>query len=373
MVDAANPDPRAAFSGESQLTVGIEEEVMLLHPETLDLEPRSIEVLARVEADPRFKLEMPAAQLEALSTPAATVAEAAAQLHDARRDLVAAASGIGLVAAAGVHPFAHPDGALNASAHYEATAAEYGIAARAQLVFGLHVHVAVRGPDRALAVYNALRAHLPDIAALAANGPIYLGRDTGLASVRPKISELLPRQGIPPILESWDEYAEALGWGIRAELLPGPGQWWWEARPHPTLGTIEVRAPDTQTTIAETAAVAAVVHCLCAWLAARYDAGDLPPPAPTWRIAENRWSACRHGVDGWMADVWTGERVRTRERLSRLLDELEPFAAPLGCVGELVDARPLLESNGATRLRAVVGREGVRGAVEWLVSRFLEA
>jgi carboxylate-amine ligase len=354
------------------MTVGIEEEVMLLHPTTLDLEPRAVEVLARVDGDPRFKHELVAAALEALGGPADTVAEAAAQLRAARHDLAAAADGIGVLAAAGVHPFAAHDGPLNVGAHYEAIAAEYGIAARTQLVFGLHIHVAVRGADRALAVYNALREHLPDLAALAANGPFYLGRDRGLASVRPKIAALLPRQGIPPAFPSWEHYAEALRWGIEAELLPGPGQWWWEARPHPTLGTIEVRAPDSQTTIADTAAVAAVVHALCARLAERFDAGELGPPAPTWRIAENRWSACRHGVDGWMVDVETGARTRTRARLASLIDELEPYAATLGCVGELDDARRLLQSNGASRLRAAAGRDGVHGAVEWLVARFLE-
>ena len=372
MVPAANTDPRTAFEQPSPMTVGIEEEVMLLHPETLDLEPRALEVLERVAGDPRFKAEMPAAQLEALSAPVASVGAAAEALRGARHDLAAAAAGIGVLAAAGIHPFAPADGALNAGAHYEATAAEYGIAARAQLVFGLHVHVAVRGPERALAVYNALREYLPELAALAANGPLYLGRDTGFASVRPKISELLPRQGIPPAIASWDEYAAALEWGLRAEVMPGPGQWWWEARPHPTLGTIEVRAPDTQTTITETAAVAAVAHSLCARLAERFDAGELGPPAPTWRIAENRWSASRHGVDGFMADLRTGERTRTRERLTALIDELEPCAAALDCVGELDDARRLLETNGAARLRAAAGRDGVRGAVEWLVSRFLE-
>ena len=125
-------------------------------------------------------------------------------------------------------------------------------------MFGLHVHVAIRGADRALAVYNALRSHLPELAALAANAPFYEGRDSGLASVRSRISGLLPRQGVPPALPSWDAYEEALRWCA----FDDPRQWWWELRLHPVFGTVEVRVPDTQTTVADTAAVGAVVHAL---------------------------------------------------------------------------------------------------------------
>jgi len=198
-------------------------------------------------------------------------------------------TGAALLAGAGAHPFAAVEGALSDGPRYDALVREYGPVARRQLVFGLHVHVAVRPADRALAVYNALRSYLPLIAALAANAPFYEGVDTGLASVRPKLCELLPRQGVPPPIASWEELGDALRWGQAAGAMADRSQWWWEARLHPVFGTVEVRVPDTQTTVAETAAVAAVVHALVAWLAERHAAGEALAVAPSWRIAENRW------------------------------------------------------------------------------------
>ena len=154
----------------------------------------------------------------------------------------------------------------------------------------------MRGADRALAVLNAVRSYLPDLAALAGNAPLHAGRDTGLASVRPEISGLLPRQGVPPAFSSWEAYADYLAWGRRGGLFPGEGEPWWEARGHDELGTIELRVPDAQTTADEAAGVLALGAGLIAWLAERHDAGEPLPVHDTIRIAENRWRALRHGL-----------------------------------------------------------------------------
>jgi carboxylate-amine ligase len=372
---ARSANLRAAFDAGAPMTVGLEEELMLLDPQTLDLIPRAAEVLERVEGDPRFKPELPAAQLEIVLAPAATVGEATAALSVARTELAAAANGIGVLAGAGAHPFAATEGELTRGERYDAIAGEYGSIARRQLVFGLHVHVAVRPADRALAVYNALREHLPLIAALAANAPYHAGRDTGLASVRPTISTLLPRQGVPPPIASWEELEEAVDWGMASGAMSHRSQWWWEARLHPEFGTIEVRVPDTQTTVGETSAIAGFVHALVAWLAERHADGDERTAAPSWRIAENRWSACRYGLDGTMADVVTGEVAPTRDRIRALLDELGPVAQRLGCAAELASLD--LAANGAARQRAAgaappaaAAPPGQR-ATAWLASRFL--
>ena len=184
-----------------------------------------------------------------------------------------------------MHPFAAPLGELNAGERYALTEDEYGDIARSQLVCALQIHVAVGGADRTLAVYNGLRPWLPLVAALAANAPFHAGRDTGLASIRPKIGEQLPRQGIPPTIASWDAFAAALAWGAASGAVPEPRRWWWELRPHPVYGTLEVRVPDAQSTVAEAGAVVALVHTLIAWLSERHDAGSRSP-APTrggWR------------------------------------------------------------------------------------------
>ncbi|HEX7301116.1 MAG TPA: YbdK family carboxylate-amine ligase [Solirubrobacteraceae bacterium] len=375
---------RDAFEVDAPMTVGLEEELMLLNPHTFDLAPRAATVLERVAGDPRFKAELPAAQLEIVLPPAATVGEAATALAAARADLAAAATGVAVVAGAGAHPFADVEGTLSGGERYEAIADEYGWAARRQLAFGQHVHVAVRPAERALAVYNALRSYLPLVAALAANAPFYGGVDTGLASVRPKLCDLLPRQGVPPPMASWDELEGAMRWGIAAGAMVHHAQWWWEARLHPLFGTLEVRVPDTQTTVAEAAAVAAVVHALVAWLAERHGAGDTPPVAPSWRIAENRWSACRHGLEGTMADLVSGAVAPTRARAAALLDDLEGAAERVGCAAELAAARAGLARaragaeparpallNGAARQRTAAAGGGPRGVAAWLAERFL--
>jgi carboxylate-amine ligase len=364
---------RARFDETTPLTVGVEEELMLLDADTLELAPRAVELLEALGGDPRFKLELPAAQLELLTSPSATVTEALCELRAARADLAAAADGLGLrVAGAGTHPFSAGLGELNAGRRYDITRAEYGTVAEAQLVFGLHVHVAVGGADATIAVHDALRSLLPELAALGAAAPYYAGRDTGLASIRPEISGLLPRQGIPPVLGSIEEFAAQLAWGAAAGAVPEPRCWWWELRPHAGYGTLEVRVCDTQPDARGAGAMTAVVHALVAELSARHAAGDLPPTAASWRLAENRWSACRHGLGGHMADLESGRRERTAERVGRLLEQLSPAAHRLGCDAELADAHALLDDGGeAARQRAVCAERGVRGLTAWLSERFL--
>jgi carboxylate-amine ligase len=345
---------RAAFDGVPDLTVGVEEELMLLDPVTLDLAPRSREALSGLRGDARYKLELPAAHLEIMLPPVGSAADAAVALRDARAHLAAELGESLRFATAGVHPFTAVVGELNRGARYDAMAERFGDVARMQLVCALQVHVAVRGADRALAVYNGMRSYMPLVAALAANAPVIAGRDSGLASVRPKICDVLPRQGVAPVIASWASHADAL------RFLPHPGEWWWELRPHPVHGTLEVRVPDAQATVGEAEAVVAVVHALAAWLAARVDAGEQLDAPPDWVVGEDRWLACRHGADGPL-----------RARVDALLDTLEPFAERLGGVRGLEAARRLVEQGAWQRQRAAFERGGAHAVVEQLAEDFL--
>jgi carboxylate-amine ligase len=299
-----------------------------------------------------------------------TIAEAAAALAAARRTLAAGVEGWARLAGAGAHPFAAPEGELRADPKYAALREEFRWVLPRQLVFGQHVHVAVRGADRALAVHNALRSHLPDLAALAGNAPYYAGRDTGLASLRPKLSELLPRQGVPPAYASWEEKADYDAWGRRGGVFPALGEPWWELRPHDELGTIELRVPDTQTTAEHAAGVLAFAAGLIGWLADRHDAGEALPVHDTVRIAENRWRAMRHGLAGTLLDLDSGEPQPARERLRALIDAVAPAAERLGGAAELEHARALAARNGAERQRDRAAEAGPRGLVAWLAGAF---
>jgi carboxylate-amine ligase len=356
----------ALFDSVQPFTVGLEEEVMLLEPRTLELLERGPELLERLPADGRFKLEMPASQLELLTAAHGAVPAAIADLAQARRTLLDGVDGLARPAAGGVHPFSAAEGALNPGPRYRHTASEYGPVARRQLVCALQVHVAVGGADRTLSTYNALREELPLLAALAANAPVYEGRDTGLASVRPLIAGLLPRQGVPPPLTGWDELERELRWGAAAGSVPDPSSWWWELRPHPAFGTLELRVPDAQTTLADVEAIAAVAQALVACLAEEQEGR----PAPSWRIEENRWAACRHGVEGAFADLRSGERRPARECLHALIDRIEPFAGRLGAGRSLDHARELVEKNGSLKQREVARDGGPRLLAEWLARGF---
>jgi carboxylate-amine ligase len=177
---------------------------------------------------------------------------------------------------------------------------------------------------------------------------------------------MLPRQGSPPALATWEAFADGLAWA------GDPGAWWWELRPHRLHGTLELRVPDAQPTLRDAGAVAAVCLCLVRRLADRYDAGEALDVPETWRIAENRWSALRHGVDATLKDLRTGAPRPAAERLEELLGELAPTGGELGCEAQLDDARELLAAGGgAAKLRA--GADGdVQQAVRWLTDRYVE-
>ena len=344
---------------------------MLLDPETFDLAPRAPELLERLDDDARFKLELPASQLEIVMPPMSDAGEIAVSLLKARRALAAAADGLVRPAAAGAHPFSPGVGQLNRTPRYDGIVREYGSIAARQLVCAQQVHVSVGDSDRALAVYNRLREYLPLLAALAANAPFYEGADSGLASVRPKLCELLPRQGVPPAIESWEAYAAMLRWGQRAGAFPQPRAWWWELRLHPRFGTLELRVPDAQSSVADAEALLAVIHALVVWLGARHDAGEPSTGASRWQIEENRWSACRHGVQGTMADLVTGEPQSTASRLRALLQTVADAGETTAVRRALVHADAMVNENGALAQRRAAGRGGARSAARWLADRFL--
>ena len=360
---------REVFDAATELTVGVEEELLLVDPERLDLAPQIDAVLDRLGGDGRYHRELRACQLEIVTPVCSTAAEACRELSDARRSLISSLDGSVRILSAGTHPSSRAWGDVTGAARYKAIADEYTWAANRSLVCGLHVHVAVGGAERSLAVYNALRSFLPELGALAANSPYFEGNDTGLCSMRPYLNKAFPRAGVPPAFDTWEDYASFVDWGRRGGLFPDPSHFWWDLRLHPVHGTIELRVADAQTAVEDSTAVAAVSHCLIALLAERWEAKEPLPVHDAYRINENAWRGLRYGVRGTLVDLDTGDVEPTRDRLARLLDELEPVAARLDCVDELAGARTLLGGNGAARQRYVFERQGMQGLVRWLVEQ----
>lgn len=360
---------RARFDAMSSFTLGAEEELLLVDPHTLLPTPAVEQALELFEGDPRVTAEFRASQLEIVSPVSVSVADVARELASVRRLAARRLAGRALLVAAGSHPLAVDLGPITERPRYERIAAEYPWAARRMLTCGLHVHVAVGGSERALAVHNALRGYLPEIAALAANSPFHEGEDSGLATVRTKLNECLPRAGIPPVFPSWEAFADFIVWQRRAGTAPDASFHWWDLRLHARLGTLEVRVADAQTRVADTATVIAFVQSLVALLGARYDAGEPLPVHPAERIVDNRWLATRDGVGGSLADLETGEPTPTAERLFALVEELLPTAVELGCDDELLGVGRLVrDGGGAGRQRSVAEAHGMDGLVAWLAA-----
>jgi carboxylate-amine ligase len=357
---------RAAFAHERSFTLGVEEELLLVDPVSFELAPAVDEVVPLLGGDPRFARELRPSQLETVSRVCATAADACREMAAARRDLVAAVAGRYRLVASGTHPWSTAWGVITEGEHYRRIADEYTWAAQRSLACGLHVHVAVDDPDRALAVFNAMRSYLPELAALTANSPYFEGHDIGMCSIRPKLNDAFPRSGIPPAFRSWDELFRFTEWGRKGGLFPDASHFWWDLRPHLQHGTLEVRVADTQTSVVDGAAAVALIQALAAWLADRHDRGEELPVHEAHWISENAWRAHRYGVRGWLVDLESGEREPTRARLERLLTQLEPYADDLGGLDHLRDARVLLAGNGSDRQRYVYEGRGRVGLVRWL-------
>ena len=357
---------RDRFDSATDFTVGVEDELMLVDPRTLDLTPAVDFVLERVAGDERFTRELRTAQLEIVTPVCGSAAQACEELSEARQSLTRALGGEVRLVAAGTHPFATDWGSTTRGERYRAIADEYKWAARRSLACGLHVHVSVPGADRALAVYNAVRSYLPELAALATNSPYFEGQDSGLCSIRPKLNEAFPRAGVPPRFDSWEELVAFIDWGRSGGLFPDASHFWWDLRPHLHHGTLELRVADSQTRVEDASAVAGVFQALVLTLARRYDNDGELPVHDTHRVNENAWRAYRYGVSGWLVDLDTGRPEPTRDRLARLIGELEAAARVLQAVPPLEHARTLLAGNGADRQRYVAGRAGMNGLVSWL-------
>ena len=327
---------RSLFDRVAPFTVGAEEELLLIDAETLMPAPAAEFALALGAGDRRLAGELRSAQVEAMTPVCVSVADVARELASIRR-LVA--RGLGrevLVVGTGAHALTGDPGPVSSAQRYRRLAAEQPWAARNAITCGLHVHVAVSGADRALAVYNALRSYLPELLALGANAPYYCGEDSGLATVRAKLNQAWARSGVPPAFKSWRELAEFSVWARDGGAMPEASHQWWDLRLSAAHGTIELRVADTQTRVDDAATLIALVQSLVADLSARHEAGEPLSVHRDERIVENMWLATRDGIGGHLIDLDTGERVWTADRLESLAARLMPSAVALGCDRELL-------------------------------------
>jgi carboxylate-amine ligase len=251
------------------------------------------------------------------------------------------------LAATGTHPWAsYLDQQIIDTEHYNRLREELRWVAQRNNTWSMHVHVGVRGADRAVAVCDHLRATLPPLLAMSANSPFLDGRDTGLASVRTEIfTRTFPRCGVHEPFGDWDSYAEFIDLLTRTGSIVEATQLWWSVRPHHAFGTVELRICDAQTSGAESFNLAAMITACIAQAALDYDDGRLGEPLRQREIEENLWRAIRYGLDGFQIDFERGETIATRAALERLIEWSAPAREALGLEVDLPG------ENGAQRDR----------------------
>ncbi|MEA2348219.1 MAG: glutamate---cysteine ligase / carboxylate-amine ligase [Thermoleophilaceae bacterium] len=353
MLDMAKT--REVFDASRDFTVGIEEEFAILDPDTMELTQRFEELQAAAAEDDLLSVavagELISSEIEIRSKPGDDLADALDSQREHRRRLFALAASRGLLlGSTGTHPWSRwQDQHIIDTEHYQRLNDDLGYVAWRNNTFSLHVHVGIRGADRAIAVCDRMRAILPELLAISANSPFLDGRDSGLASARTQIfTRSFPRCGIPEAFGSFQAYADYVNFLVEMGSVIEFTQLWWSVRPHHRYGTVEIRISDAQTRAADSDAMAGLMVACAAQAAIDYDEG-VPVVMPEGRlIEENTWRAIRYGLEGRMIDLDERREFPAAALPDRLLAWTAPARSQLG----IEPAVP--RENGTTRQRGAV-------------------
>ena len=364
----------ATWKGDAEYTLGAEEEVMLLNPHDWSLAQQIDRVLPALSESlsDHVTPETHRSALEIGTGIHKTAGGLTEELLKLRRQLDGELAPLGLCAAsAGTHPFTvWHETVVSTGPRYELVYGSMRELARREPTFALHVHVGVPDPEDAIKLVNRMRAHLPLLLGLSVNSPFWQGRDTGLGSARTPLFQAFPRVGIPRAFDDYSDWVETVDLLIRCDAFPEATFLWWDVRPQPKFGTVEVRILDAQTGVCETAALAALVQCI-----ARLEVqeGYVSEQLVQTREAleENRFIAARDGMDAELISPEDECRLPVQEQLGRLLAACEPHAAALGCEAELAPVAAMGQTTGAQRQLELARRGNrLRGLVADLAGAF---
>jgi glutamate---cysteine ligase / carboxylate-amine ligase len=344
-------DARERFEEADDFTVAVEEEFALLDPVSLDLVNRFEDAKAAAAGTPvdeHVVGELIASEIEVKTGRVDTFADVPARLVERRGQLAAIAEPLGLaLGATGTHPWADwKEQRIIDTPHYRRNDQLLRYVVWRNNTFGLHVHVGIRGADRAIAVVNGLRNLLPELLALSASSPFAEGVVTGLHSARTQIfTRFFPRCGVPDAFSGWDEYERYVRFLYETRSIDEHTQLWWSVRPHLAFPTVEIRICDGQPDVAEAQGLAAFATALAARVARAHDEGEPLADLPPRLIEENFWRAIRYGLSGELIDLDRGDVVPARARLERLLEWAWPVAEEIGAAPWLA----IPEQNAAER------------------------
>jgi carboxylate-amine ligase len=342
---------REAFEAGEDYTIAVEEEFMLLDPDTLELTNRFEELkagAAGTELDEHLVGELIASEIEVKTGRCLNFSEVAEHMARRRVQLTELADqfGVGL-ASTGTHPWSRwQDQRIIDTPHYRRNNEILQYVVWRNNSFGIHAHIGIRGADRAIAVTNAFRNVLPELLALSASSPFVEDCVTGLHSVRTEIfTKMFPRCGVPDAYEGWAAYEEYVRFLYDTGSIDEHTQIWWSVRPHLAFPTVEVRICDAQPDLAEAQGLAALMYSLAVRFARALDEGEPLPDLPHRLIEENLWRAIRHGLNGELIDFDRGEVVSARARIEALIEWVEPVAHEIGAAPYLA----VPDANAAER------------------------
>jgi carboxylate-amine ligase len=351
------------FGEEEPYTLGVEEEYMLLDPESFDLVQHVETVLEAVqghELAARINAELMQSTLEIATAVCRTAGDVAKALRELRGYVIRIAREHDLrLGSAGTHPFSlFERQRITARDRYQKLVDQLQYVARRELIFGMHVHVAVDDAEKAVQVVNGLLADLPCLLALSASSPFWRGELTGLMSTRQMVFAAFPRSGPPPRFRDYADYAEVVGQLERTGCIPDYTHIWWDARLHPRLGTVEIRICDAVTRLEDAVAITAYCQALVKHYSELYERGQEIPSFHRILTSENKWLAARYGLDAPVMDLLTGRRNRVpiAQLVRRMLRNLDGHARELGSERELEGVREILaRGSSAERQRRIYG------------------
>lgn len=364
------------FNGSKGPTMGVEMEIQLLDPETLNLVSVAQPILKSFPRARWIKPELIQSTIEINTDICHTPSEARDDLERKLERLRKVTGKLGcILACAGTHPYSKwAEQKITPKERYRRLVKLMQWPAKQLMIFGLHVHIGVESAEKAIAIHNSLGTYIPHFLALSASSPFWQGQDTGLASARVKVFEALPTAGLPYRLVNWGEFQRLMRTLIGAGTIGSIREIWWDTRPHPGFGTVELRVCDAVPTLRETMAIAAMTQALVTCLGDRYERGEYLATPRHWIIRENKWRASRFGLD---AEIIVDEEGQTRKlglEIRDLLKTLEPHYRKVGANKMLADTHTILEKGPPfVRLRRAYTRShDLRDVVAQTVSE-LEA
>ncbi len=369
-----------AFNASERSSLGIEVELEIVDRESRELASACTEILGELGdghpdgEHPKVKHELFECTAEIITGICATVAEARDDLARTVKELSACTEPRGLaLMCSGSHPFSDwHEQVISPNERYHTLVDEMQWVAQRLQIFGVHFHVGVRSAEKAIAIANALNTYIPHFLALSASSPYWAGRDTGMASSRSSVFEGLPTAGLPYQLSGWAEFEEFMRTLIAARAITSIREVWWDIRPHPDFGTIELRICDGIPTLREVSALAAMAQSLVEWLDTHIDRGDTLPVPRRWVVRQNKWRAARHGLDAEIIADEEGRLVPLRTAIEETIEELTPVATRLGCADELhLNLETLASGASYERQRRVMEAGGsLVDVVDSLISEF---